>query len=75
MTITYARVLERNSNQDGINGRKDPKPPPRIWYAAEPPFKGQQPVSSDAYKQTNKDTVIVIDNGTPFASFLLKMRY
>lgn len=63
MTVTSSRFLNGHGIAEIPSGRKSPKPPPQIWYAAEPPFKGSQPAPSEAYKQTTKDTIIVIDNG------------
>ena len=63
MTVTSSRVLERGSVADSANVKKDPKPPPRTWYAAEPPFKGYQPSLSEGYQRATKESVIVIDNG------------
>ena len=60
MTITSTRIID---DSEIPNGKKSPKPPPRIYYAPDPPYKGYQPAPSEAYKQSNSETVIVIDNG------------
>ena len=64
MTITYSRYVEPVLASDATNGRRSPKPPPRVWHAIDPPFKGYQPAPSEAFQQSNSDTAIVIDNGT-----------
>ncbi len=48
---------------EATNGKRSPKPPPQIWYAVEPPFKGHQKTPSEAYAQSGAETAIVIDNG------------
>ena len=63
MTITYTRYVEPLLGADATNGKRSPKPPPRIWQAIDPPFKGYQPAPSDAYQQSSRDTAVVIDNG------------
>ena len=60
MTITYSRYVEPVL---ATSSKKSPKPPPRLWYAIEPPFKGHQPTPSEAYAQSGAETAIVIDNG------------
>lgn len=72
MTITSSRYVDPGLAK---NGKKSPKPPPRIWYAIEPPFKGYQPIPSEAYAQSGAETAIVIDNGrhTQAHSFLEAM--
>ena len=48
-----------------IPGQNPPKnPPSKIWQASEPPFGGVLEPSYDAYKQSNSETAIVIDNGS-----------
>lgn len=63
MTITYTRYVEPLPSADATNGKRSPKPPPRIWQAIDPPFKGYQPAPSEAYQQSSRDTAVVIDNG------------
>lgn len=46
-------------------GRNSPKPPPtRIWNVSEPPFEGFKAVDSEGYVRSNRETAIIIDNGT-----------
>ena len=63
MTITSSRYVESVLTSEATNGRKSPKPSPRTWNAIEPPFKGYQPIPSEAYTQSGAGTAIVIDNG------------
>ena len=63
MTITSSRYVEPILASVTTNGQKSPKPPPRIWYAIEPPFKGHQPTAYETYAQSGAETAIVIDNG------------
>lgn len=63
MTVTYSRYVEPVLASEATN-KKSPKPPPRLWYAIEPPFKGHQPTPSEAYAQSSAETAIVIDNGS-----------
>lgn len=63
MTITSSRYVEPVLASKATNGKKSPKPPPRIWYAIEPPFKGYQAAPSEAYVRGGAETAIVIDNG------------
>ena len=65
MTITSSRYVEPVLAAEATNGKRSPKPPPEIWYAIEPPFKGYQPFPSEAYSQSGAGTAIVIDNGMP----------
>ena len=65
MTITSSRYVEPVLAAETTNCKRSPKPPPEIWYAIEPPFKGYQPFPSEAYSRSGTDTAIVIDNGTP----------
>ncbi len=65
MTITYERYVEPAIGSDVANGKRSPKPPPQIWHAVDPPFKGYRPAPSEAYPQSNDGTAIVIDNGKP----------
>ena len=64
MTITYSRYVEPVLASDATNGKRSPKPPPRIWHAIDPPFKGYQLAPSAGYQQSSRDIAIVIDNGT-----------
>jgi actin-related protein 5 len=64
MTINSVRVLEPASRLSPTSGRNTPKPPPKIWQASDPPFKGYQAAPSDGYAQSSASTAIVIDNGT-----------
>ena len=63
MTITSSRYVEPVLASETSNGKKTPKPSPRIWYAIEPPFKGYQPSPSEGYVHSGAETAIVIDNG------------
>ena len=63
MTITSSRYVEPILASKATNRKRSPKPPPRIWYAIEPPFRGYQPAPSEAYARADADTAIVIDNG------------
>ena len=63
MTINSVRVLEPVTSFTRTSGRNSPKPPPRIWQASEPPFKGLQAVPSQGYGQSSASTAVVIDNG------------
>lgn len=63
MTITSSRYVEPVLATEATSGKRSPKPPPRTWFAVEPPFKGYQPTSSEAHAQSSADTAIVIDNG------------
>ena len=48
--------------------------PAKIWTVNEPPFAGFQPVDTEGYKESNRETTIVIDNGTILeaVNYLLK---
>lgn len=63
MTIISSRFVEPVLASEATVGKRSPKPPSRIWYAVEPPFKGYQPTPSEGYAQSDADTAIVIDNG------------
>ncbi|MCJ1382497.1 Nuclear actin-protein involved in chromatin remodeling [Xylographa soralifera] len=63
MTIQSVRVFEPANAFSQTSRRSSPKPPPHIWHASDPPFKGYQPAPSDGYKQSSTSTAIVIDNG------------
>ncbi|KAL9632514.1 MAG: hypothetical protein Q9164_005270, partial [Protoblastenia rupestris] len=60
MTITYSRYIQ--PTLDTTDGKRSPKPPPRIWHAIDPPFKGYQSLPTDAYTQSTPHDAIVIDN-------------
>lgn len=46
------------------SGRNSPKPSPAKYYGvSEPPFEGYKPVDTEGFRQSNRDTAIVIDNG------------
>lgn len=52
--------------------RNSPKPPPtRIWTVNDPPFEGYRPVDSQGWAQSNRETAIVIDNGSYHSSLIL----
>ncbi|KAL8954080.1 MAG: hypothetical protein Q9222_000093 [Ikaeria aurantiellina] len=63
MTITGARYVDTGSSLNRSDVRFSPKPPPRIWTAAESPFRGYQPPPVQGYAQSTSNTAIVIDNG------------
>ena len=63
MTITSVRVLEPVEVVAKGSGRTSPKPPPRVWAAGEPPFRGYQAPPSDGYRQGDGGTALVVDNG------------
>lgn len=63
MTITYSRYIEPLNTSNASNGSKPLKPPPRIWHATDPPFKGYQAPPTEGYQQSHEATAIVIDNG------------
>ncbi|ORY14780.1 hypothetical protein BCR34DRAFT_533814 [Clohesyomyces aquaticus] len=47
------------------SSRNSPKPAPaRIWSVNDPPFEGFKPIDTEGYAQSNKNTAIVIDNGS-----------
>lgn len=64
MTITSSRYVEHGPAPDSTDGKRSPKPPPRIWQAIDPPFKGLQSLPTSAYSQSSPHDAIVIDNGT-----------
>ena len=70
MTITYSRYTEPQSAFGENHIIRPAKPPPRIWHAIDPPFKGYQAAPSDGYQQSDGDTAIVIDNGKALSSRL-----
>ena len=63
MTVTYTRYLESKLQPESAHNRDIPKSPPRVWTAAEPPFKGYHAAPSEGYQQSSGGTAIVIDNG------------
>lgn len=48
--------------QTGRNELKDP--PSTIYGVSDPPYHGQLPTDVNAYRNTTRDTAIVIDNGS-----------
>ncbi|KAF2745104.1 actin-like ATPase domain-containing protein [Sporormia fimetaria CBS 119925] len=47
------------------SGRNSPKPgPAKIWSVSEPPFEGFKPIDTEGYARSNRQTAIVIDNGS-----------
>jgi actin-related protein 5 len=65
MTITSIRYLGPANADVQVVQNGSAKPPPRVWQAIDPPFKGYQPPPSEGYEQSSGDTAIVIDNGKP----------
>ena len=65
MTITTVRVFEPTEVINKASNQSSPKPPPRVWQASDPPFKGYTPAPSEGYAQSSSSTAIVIDNGDP----------
>ena len=63
MTVTNSRYVETGFAPDATDGQRVPKPPPRVWYAVDPPFRGYQAPPTDGYKNSTHGTAIVIDNG------------
>ncbi|KAL8720408.1 MAG: hypothetical protein Q9225_002728 [Loekoesia sp. 1 TL-2023] len=63
MTIISTRYTDAGLSRSRFERRLSPKPPTRIWHAAESPFRGVQPLPSDGYAQSSGSTAIVIDNG------------
>ncbi|KAL8820674.1 MAG: hypothetical protein Q9223_001167 [Gallowayella weberi] len=63
MTITSARYIDAGPSTNLSDIRFSPKPPPHVWSAAEPPFRGYQPPPTEGYAQSSRRTAIVIDNG------------
>lgn len=64
MTISFVTTRDDATYGAGAPlGQRTPKPPPRIWNAKDPPFKGVDPSVSDGYQQSSEITAIVIDNG------------
>ena len=64
--MTINSVITRDDATYGFGappGQRTPKPPPRIWNAIDPPFKGIDPSVADGYQQSSETTAIVIDNG------------
>ncbi|KAI4149728.1 MAG: hypothetical protein LQ340_004475 [Diploschistes diacapsis] len=64
MTITAVQVFEPVEISTKLPHRSTPKPPPQVWQASEPPFKGYTPAPSDGYAKSSPSTAIVIDNGS-----------
>lgn len=63
MTIDSVRTLDEVTSSKSSSGGNTPKPPPRVWNAVEPPFKGYQPPPVQGYQHSSAATAIVIDNG------------
>ena len=63
MTIDSVRTLDQAILSKSSSGGTTPKPPPRVWNAAEPPFKGYQSPPVQGYQHSSASTAIVIDNG------------
>ena len=63
MTIDSVRTFEQVASSKLSSGRNTPKPPPQVWNAVEPPFKGYQPPPVEGYQHSSASTAIVIDNG------------
>ncbi|KAL9604385.1 MAG: hypothetical protein Q9219_000573 [cf. Caloplaca sp. 3 TL-2023] len=63
MTILSSRYIDSSSSRNQFDQKSSPKLPKRIWQAAESPFKGYQPIPSEGYAESSKNTAIVIDNG------------
>ncbi len=64
MTITFSRYIEPAREAVVADGKGSPKPPSHVWHAADPPFKGYQPLPTDGYHQSTSLDAVVIDNGT-----------
>ncbi|KAL8956844.1 MAG: hypothetical protein Q9193_005735 [Seirophora villosa] len=63
MTVISTHYVDTGSHSNRSDTRHSPKPPPRIWHAAESPFKGYQRLPTDGYISSSNSTAIVIDNG------------
>ena len=63
MTITSSRYIGPATADSQVAQNGSVRPPPQIWQAVDPPFKGYQPPPSEGYEQSSGDTAIVIDNG------------
>ena len=63
MTVTSTRYIEPVVKTVVLTDSDAAKPSRRLWYAAEPPFKGYHAAPSEGYQQSTGDTAIVIDNG------------
>ena len=63
MTITSTHYLEPVYLDAPSLRNVAPKPPSRVWQAAEPPFKGYQSPRAEEYEHSSANTAIVIDNG------------
>ncbi|KAI4086367.1 MAG: hypothetical protein LQ344_007615 [Seirophora lacunosa] len=63
MTVISTHYVDTGSHSNRSDTRHSPKPPPRIWHAAESPFKGYQRLPTDRYISSSNSTAIVIDNG------------
>ena len=75
MTVTSMRYLQAASETEVTPDRDAAKPPRRLWYAAEPPFKGYEAAPSGGFQQSSIDTAIVIDNGAfSYAMYILCLK-
>ena len=75
MTITKVEVFEPIELRLKSSNRGSPKPPPQVWYASDPPFKGYTPAPSDGWAQSTPSTAIVIDNGMHTLSALSQVSH
>ena len=73
MTITNSRYVETGFAPNTTDGKRVSKPPPKVWYAVDPPFRGYQAAPTDGYQNSTNDTAIVIDNGMIGCPLLHKM--
>lgn len=47
------------------SGRNSPKQPPtHLYHVSDPPYHGQLPTDTSAYRSSSHDTAIIIDNGS-----------
>ena len=66
MTISSTRTLKTEQVAPEYFEANPPKQAPKVYAAAEPPFKGYHPPQPDGYRQSSANpttTAIVIDNG------------
>ena len=64
MTITSTRYIGPvAADVQVLQNGSAARPPPQIWHAVDPPFKGYQAPPSEGYEKSSSDTAIVIDNG------------
>ncbi|EEP77952.1 conserved hypothetical protein [Uncinocarpus reesii 1704] len=67
MTISSIQIIPSSRTTLNVAEKREPKPPPKIFSAREPPFKGIQPPQPDGYERSRafpSTSAIVIDNGT-----------